>query len=354
MNRILKSKYKVGEKIFDCQTHITYRGSFVDSEKEIAIKIYKKEYLNTFIVKKLKKDIEIFSKIESPLIPKLIDGDYGWQGFYFIREYVDGLPLSELKTHLELDKVIEIISSVCSTIKFAHDNKIIHGSITPNNVFIQRSNSQVKVADFGIKRSIFETIEQKAKLLFALDLQYVPPEVLLGEEPTAKSDIYQIGILFAQLLTNEKKHKEKERLSLAKEILESKKKNILITTKIPKYVEEIINICIDHDPLSRFDSVDEIINCLNTKSVIKKRFNFIDFMEINLASEEEIQDEKIKNLDINNNENSETKTADIGLFSDSQKKDDKIIFIKWAIVIVLIAILMGIAYSFIYIFFFGE
>ncbi len=361
MNRILKSKYKVEEKIADTSSHVTYKGSMVDSTKEIAIKIYKKDYLNTFLVKTLKKQVDYLSKLESPMIAKLIDGDYGWQGFYFIREYIDGEVLSNIKTPVPVEKAVEIIISVCDAVKNAHEKGFVHGSITPNNIFVLTNNWKVKVADFGIRKAVSEPVEQRAKWLFDPSSIFSAPEVLLGEDSTIKSDIYQIGLVLAYLLSDGK-NIPSDPFKFVEDILtNNNKQHPFALTKIPKHIEDIINLCLEKDPLLRFASVQEIAEHLSSKSSPRKKQNFLDIMQIDLALESSDEISKEQENEIEKPkvppEESIDKNSDIGLFKkdiENEERNAKINFINWPIILILIAVLAGILYSFVVIFFLGE
>ncbi|MFA5103840.1 MAG: serine/threonine-protein kinase [Candidatus Margulisiibacteriota bacterium] len=351
MDRILKSKYKVQDKIADSPSHVTYKGSMVDSDKGIVIKIYRKEYLDSFLVKQLKKDISILAKLSSPLIPRLIDGDYGWQGFYFVREFVEGQSLRETKLPLEPEAACDVASGICDAVIAAHGTGIVHGSLTPENIFICSSNRRIKVADFGIKKAVAEPVEQRAKWLMDASSAYSAPEVLLGENSSERSDIYQIGLLIIYLLSSNPPDSKKG-LSLAIENLAGKKALSQTDSRIPKYLDDIILRCTEKDPLMRFSSVKELGTCLRSKSVQDRKSGFMDMLEINYSSadEPEIKKEEPPKT------HKETQTPVIDVFPEEmvREKGDKINLIKWVLFSVWVAVAAGIIYSLINILLLGE
>jgi len=60
MDRILKSKYKIQDKIADSPSHVTYKGCMVDSDKNIVIKIYRRQYLDSVFDQAAQKKISTF------------------------------------------------------------------------------------------------------------------------------------------------------------------------------------------------------------------------------------------------------------------------------------------------------
>ncbi len=344
MERILKSKYKILEKVFESESHVTYKGIYVDSDKPLLIKIYKRELLNSLLIKKLKKDIQSLSKIEDSHIPRLIDGDYGWQGFYFIREYVDGPSIDEQKKPLEIETASKIMIKACQILSQIHSLGIVHGSFTANNIFYSKGG-KVSVSDFGINSSVFGEMDQKAKLLFDNGSKYLAPEVILGEEPTVLSDIYQAGVTLYYLLTGE--FPQKNTLGLASSLENIKgafPPPSSINNKIPKYLEEIVMHCLEKDPLLRFESASQLASSLENKALMINRLEEFELSEINFQTEEE-PEQKENNA-----------TSDVIKLPDSIKSETggKINIFRWVMFAVWIAIAAGIIYSLINIFVLGE
>src|SRR3989338_10279570 len=109
MEHILKSRYKIGQKISESPFSVTYKGFFIGTDRPVVIKIYKRGTLNSSLIKNMKQKVRDLSQIESPGIAALLDGDYGWQGFYYVREFVEGANLKEIlekEGKLELSRAL--------------------------------------------------------------------------------------------------------------------------------------------------------------------------------------------------------------------------------------------------------
>jgi len=107
------------------------------------------------------------------------------------------------RTKLPLDPgaACDLALGICDAVAEAHRTGIVHGSLTPENVFIISANRRIKVADFGIKKAVAEPVDQRAKWLLDASSAYSAPEVLLGENSSERSDIYQIGMLILFMLS---------------------------------------------------------------------------------------------------------------------------------------------------------
>jgi serine/threonine-protein kinase len=179
MERFLKSRYKIGEKISETPFSVSYKGFFLGSDRPVIIKIYKRGTLNSSLISRMKQKVKDFSQIKHHGIAQLIDGDYGWQGFYYVREYIRGKNLEQLMGEgqkLGVEKAAAIAEEVCRMLEVVHAKGIIHGGLKPSNIFIDEQGL-VKVADFVIEGEIKEAMPQKALNLMQ-DGMYASPERL--------------------------------------------------------------------------------------------------------------------------------------------------------------------------------
>lgn len=338
MERILKSKYKILEKIAESPSHNTYSGVFADSEKPIIIKIFGREMLNSVLTKKLKKDVQDLTRLESSRIPKVYDGDYGWQGFYFVRDFVNGKNLSELKMPLDIDTAGEYIVKICELLSFAHEKGFIHGSLTANNVFVLKND--IFVSDFGIESAVNQMLEQRTMFLFLPEARYLSPEMVLGESADIKSDIYQAGILLYLMLTGQLPMNCGTGLgSPLKSLTDKLPPPSSVNCKVPRYLDEIVGKCLEKEPLLRFESVKQISESVKNKALMIQKNNVIELPEINLELTEDVgpKDE-----------------AEHIIVPIVEEKSDKINLFRWVMLAVWTSIAAGIIYSLIQIFIIGE
>lgn len=265
MERFLKSRYRIGKKIGENPYSLTYKGTFLANDTPLIIKIYKRATLNSSLIQNMKHKVKEFSQINHPNIARLYDGDYGWQGFYYVREYISGQSLRELlnfRKKLDADYAASLLLKVCAALKEAHRHGIVHGGIKPDNVFLNQKNI-LKVTDFVIEGEIKESLQQKAK--FVLERQaYISPEELLGNAAGVSSDIFVLGLLLHEMLTG------KEYFSGERNYFESLRR-MKVIKDAPKYINNIIYKILQEDPLLRFSSIDELEESLREKTVVIRR-----------------------------------------------------------------------------------
>ena len=101
-----------------------------------------------------------------------------------------------------------MIKGLGDALAFAHHRKIVHPDFKPANAFITKDN-HVKVLDFGIARAIkppgsSDTTHFDAGKLGALTPAYASYEMLDGDPPDPRDDIYALGAVAYLLLSGKR------------------------------------------------------------------------------------------------------------------------------------------------------
>ena len=121
-----------------------------------------------------------------------------------VMEYVEGVDLSDLiaKKTAPPRVLAELGAEIAGTLHRAHNAKhpntgealeVIHRDVKPANVMIT-SLGGVRLLDFGVARAAFASRESQTQGLVLGTLNYFPPEILAGGEPTPAVDIYGLGL----------------------------------------------------------------------------------------------------------------------------------------------------------------
>lgn len=184
-----------------------------DFEKEVALKIIPPFENHRQSAENFRRERQILARLDHPNIARILDGGTTSGGLPFIvMEYVDGLPLDCFcrENDLSVKEKLELFLKVCSAVTFAHQNLIVHRDLKPNNIFVTK-NGDVKLLDFGIAKLLdaesFGVGENRTFQGTALTLEYAAPEQITGGNITVASDVYSLGVILYELLTNSRPHK---------------------------------------------------------------------------------------------------------------------------------------------------
>jgi len=128
---------------------------------------------------------------------------------YLAMEFVDGRSLSDILSEgpLTFEALVKLMRRIASGLQAAHERGIIHRDVSPDNIIVPLGDvTRAKIIDFGIARSTQMGDKTIIGSGFAGKDNYVSPEQvgLYGNEVTAKSDIYSLGLLLFYALTGQK------------------------------------------------------------------------------------------------------------------------------------------------------
>lgn len=122
---------------------------------------------------------------------------------YIVMEYVEGSSGAEILREqgvLAVQEALGILAQACRGLDYAHRSGVLHRDVKPGNLLRSR-DGVVKLADFGIAKTPAEdsSITQVGSVLGTA--AYLAPEQAAGQESTARSDIYALGVVAYQFLS---------------------------------------------------------------------------------------------------------------------------------------------------------
>lgn len=158
----------------------------------------------------LQREARKAQQLAHPNIVTVYDFDRDGDIVYMTMEYLEGEPLDRLlRRHLskpmEPKQAIDIIKGICLGLEHAHKHDTIHSDLKPGNIFVTKDGT-VKVFDFGIARAMKhrdgggEQTVFDAGELGGLTPAYASYEMLDGQEPDVRDDIYALACIAYELL----------------------------------------------------------------------------------------------------------------------------------------------------------
>lgn len=177
-----------------------------DVEIFVALKTIRVELVNEDLEKRFFNEKKILSKLKHKNIASLIDAGVSENKIpYIATEWVEGHLLAEYcqNQQLSIKKRLEMFQQICSAVSFAHNKLIIHRDLKPDNIMVD-ANNQVKLLDFGIAKIVDDNQNiQTQTQIFTPD--YAAPEQINGELCSVTTDVYSLGIILFEMLTNSKR-----------------------------------------------------------------------------------------------------------------------------------------------------
>jgi eukaryotic-like serine/threonine-protein kinase len=158
------------------------------------------------------REAKLAAKIKSPHVVQIHDHGLtrGEPAIpYIVMELLDGQDLSKLldsQGPLDVVRANEVLTQICDALTRAHEAGIVHRDIKPENVFVlNEERTFVKLLDFGVahgKDGQIDRLTQTGLLLGTA--HYMSPEQLFsGKDIDARADLWALGVLTYQMLSNE-------------------------------------------------------------------------------------------------------------------------------------------------------
>ncbi|MEO0971898.1 MAG: serine/threonine-protein kinase, partial [Pseudomonadota bacterium] len=182
-----------------------------DFTQRVAIKLVKRGMDSEEILARFLRERRLLARLDHPNIARLLDGGITDQGLpWFAMEYVDGVPLLAYcdRQGLGVDARLELQRKICEAVEHAHRNLIVHRDLKPSNILVT-ADGEPKLLDFGIAKVLGASDDEEgAEALVTksgmrmMTPHYAAPEQVLGEPITTATDVYALGVILYELLTN--------------------------------------------------------------------------------------------------------------------------------------------------------
>lgn len=280
---MIGERYEILEKIGTGGMSDVYKAKCHKLNRLVAIKVLKQEFAeNANFVSKFKIEAQAAAGLMHPNIVNVYDVGEEENGIYYIvMELVEGITLKkyiEKKARLSIKESVTIAIQIGMGIEAAHNNKIIHRDIKPQNVIISKEG-KVKVTDFGIaKAATSNTITSNVMG----SVHYTSPEQARGGYSDEKSDIYSLGITLFEMLTGRVPFNGDTTVAIAiKQIQEEMPSPREFVEEIPVSVEQIVLKCTQKSPDRRYQSMGQLIDDLKQSFITPDE----DFVRIDSADE---------------------------------------------------------------------
>ena len=117
-------------------------------------------------------------------------------------ELVDGAAVTEYcrLTDLDLEQRVELFVKICGAVQAAHDRGLVHRDLKPSNILVDGAG-EPKLLDFGIAKFVDRPGDEP---FTALTPAYAAPEQIRGAAVTAATDVYALGLLLYEVLTDQR------------------------------------------------------------------------------------------------------------------------------------------------------
>lgn len=202
MAKILANRYEVISLIGQGGMADVYKAYDTVLNRMTALKILKPALAeDPALLMRFLREATAARKLHHPNVVDIYDVGECEGLHYIVMEYIDGRTLKQIIVDngpMEARQAVQIMLQLTSAIRAAHQQKIIHRDIKPQNILITRQGIP-KVTDFGIAVAADEERLSQTNAVMG-SAHYLAPESAAGDAPDYRVDIYSLGIVFFELL----------------------------------------------------------------------------------------------------------------------------------------------------------
>ena len=184
-------------------------------------------------------------------------------GLVYEEQFADGGSLSDVMEDrgvMPLERAVAVAAGLLGILVDVHARGIAHNDIKPDNILFDGAG-RVRLIDFGIA---WDFLRDRAELRGGVRVGsegYIAPELMEGGAPSARSDIFSFGVVFAQMLGG-------RAAATAREVAGVR--------SIPRQLHPFFERCLARDPGGRFASAGEALAVLAGISAVQERAITLD------------------------------------------------------------------------------
>lgn len=222
------------------------------------------------------------SRLNHPSSVSIIDFGRTEDGIlYLVMEYLAGHDLATVLAEegpLSFSRICRILRKILTALGEAHALHVIHRDLKPENIIVQKSrkgDEVVKVVDFGLATIVgpgSASITTPGLVCGTPD--YMSPEQGRGDALDGRSDLYSVGVMMFEMLTERLPFVDDTPTKVVLRHLHDPvpdPRAVAPHRQIPEALVELLQKALAKDPLDRFQSADEMDEAIRRAEALMER-----------------------------------------------------------------------------------
>src|SRR5688500_6271984 len=209
LGKVVAGRYRLEARIGEGGMGVVYRARHVLIDRVVALKLIRPDLRGeTHLRAWMLREARAANRVDHAHIVEIHDVGETEEGeLYLVMEYLVGTALSAgiAKGPRQVARAVDILEQMCAALARAHDLGVVHRDLKSDNIMITGKGGRrdfVKILDFGLAALARDPRLAPKGAVFGTP-EYMSPEQARGEDATAQSDLYALGILFFEMTTGQ-------------------------------------------------------------------------------------------------------------------------------------------------------
>jgi eukaryotic-like serine/threonine-protein kinase len=247
---------------------VVYLARDEELDQDVALKVLRPDLgTDPEWIARFRRELVLARQVSHPNVVRIHDiGESDGLRFLTMR-HVEGRSLLQVldsEGPLPLPRATAILRQMAEALQAAHDAGVVHRDLKPGNVLLEADDTAY-VTDFGVARSLQRDALTRSGVLVGTP-DYLSPEQVRGDTVDGRSDVYALGIVFYEMLTNELPFKGGSAAEMVAQRVTGRVRDIRETdVRVPDWVRDVLRRCLERDPARRYQSPRELVADLDAR-----------------------------------------------------------------------------------------
>jgi eukaryotic-like serine/threonine-protein kinase len=196
---LLAHRYRVIERLGTGGMAAVYLAHDERLDRDVAIKRMQTSERDDVDARRFQREAKLGASLSHPNLVSIFDTEEDDESVLLVMEYVDGETLADRLAGgpVEPRRAVQIVRAVADALDHAHSSGIVHRDIKPGNVLLHPDGA--KLSDLGLAQ-VFTAGVTITGMGNLDSVEYVDPDVLLGQPAGPDSDVWSLGVLLHRVV----------------------------------------------------------------------------------------------------------------------------------------------------------